>query len=597
MAQQLPYTDQASGCIYLDDKSPCGPDYYGYPIKGGPSAIIPGLPGDYSGLTTFLNEVNNPQISAKNIADPFKCQADQIAPAVTALRYQVSTFCAQLVLWSLLPSNTLVYPNATTRGGGCILPTISGTPLKPDGPLLCKEQCDIGVNGFANIIKDSELCTDSDKANGRIARSEAVCSSFGGRTAENGGCLAAVQSELSTCGFRSTALANSYCPDLAATDACCSAFINAGSNSSNSTDTFAKSSSNTTKLAPIIGGVVGGIALIAIIAVVSIIVVRNRNKNKRRSNNLAPVVPAYASNDKVPININGPLPTPEFQTALHKPNKSLETGRKFPQQEKQQLNQQQQNSVTSMNPWQAHRALNGMASESNIKPDAMSAQKSQTNSASSAATAAAAASKVAHNAPSASVAKALSPVPPSPEQAIDSSIPLSDAIMRIIHPYEATLADELSLVLGRTIVLLKSFDDGWALGLDPNTGAQGAFPLVCVVSDNADSSNSSAGNASSNGGRESQENLSEGASMRFSKRVSSAMLTAEQMNSLATVSATALTSESTGSAIPPAVLKARGVKFDSGVPNTVHVYPRESISASSSFSYTASDAGTDVTAQ
>jgi hypothetical protein len=47
-----------------------------------------------------------------------------------------------------------------------------------------------------------------------------------------------------------------------------------------------------------------------------------------------------------------------------------------------------------------------------------------------------------------------------------------------IHPYEATLDDELSLVPGQPFVMLKSFDDGWALGL--MDGKQGAFPLVCV---------------------------------------------------------------------------------------------------------------------
>jgi hypothetical protein len=47
-----------------------------------------------------------------------------------------------------------------------------------------------------------------------------------------------------------------------------------------------------------------------------------------------------------------------------------------------------------------------------------------------------------------------------------------------IHPYEATLDDELSLIPGQQFIMLKSFDDGWALGL--MDGKQGAFPLVCI---------------------------------------------------------------------------------------------------------------------
>ena len=80
--------------------------------------------------------------------------------------------------------------------------------LKPGGPLLCKDQCDIGVNGFANIILDPNLCTESQKANERIMRSKEICASFDRTTkfslnqtkTRNNECLTAVQSELSTCG-------------------------------------------------------------------------------------------------------------------------------------------------------------------------------------------------------------------------------------------------------------------------------------------------------------------------------------------------------------------------------------------------------------
>ncbi|KAI9340586.1 hypothetical protein BDR26DRAFT_354054 [Obelidium mucronatum] len=55
-------------------------------------------------------------------------------------------------------------------------------------------------------------------------------------------------------------------------------------------------------------------------------------------------------------------------------------------------------------------------------------------------------------------------------------------IMRIIHSYEPQLQDELALVEGDDLILLKRFDDGWAQGCNPLTGKQGAFPLVCVCS-------------------------------------------------------------------------------------------------------------------
>ncbi|KAI9339156.1 hypothetical protein DFJ73DRAFT_846783 [Zopfochytrium polystomum] len=54
--------------------------------------------------------------------------------------------------------------------------------------------------------------------------------------------------------------------------------------------------------------------------------------------------------------------------------------------------------------------------------------------------------------------------------------------MRVLHPYAPTLPDELELIVGQEVVVLRAFDDGWGLGTTPANGAQGAFPLVCVTS-------------------------------------------------------------------------------------------------------------------
>jgi hypothetical protein len=52
--------------------------------------------------------------------------------------------------------------------------------------------------------------------------------------------------------------------------------------------------------------------------------------------------------------------------------------------------------------------------------------------------------------------------------------------MRVIHAYSPTFPDELELKPGAILHLLKTFDDGWGLGMTEN-GIQGAFPLVCTV--------------------------------------------------------------------------------------------------------------------
>ena len=103
MALALPYTDSRTGCIYLDDKSPCGMQYYGYPIKGG---IFPGFPTDYAGVVKVLTGLNDAETIRGQLASAFQCnimaestisESESIKKGVQSLRYQVSTFCAKVM--------------------------------------------------------------------------------------------------------------------------------------------------------------------------------------------------------------------------------------------------------------------------------------------------------------------------------------------------------------------------------------------------------------------------------------------------------------------------------------------------------------------
>jgi hypothetical protein len=83
-----PFTNTATGCIYLDDKTPCGPDYYGYPIKTG---ILPGF-SDYPSLVEVLSTATTPA----GIANTFSCAINAIEQQVNDLRYQTSFICAKV---------------------------------------------------------------------------------------------------------------------------------------------------------------------------------------------------------------------------------------------------------------------------------------------------------------------------------------------------------------------------------------------------------------------------------------------------------------------------------------------------------------------
>ncbi|GES72544.1 SH3 domain containing protein [Rhizophagus clarus] len=55
------------------------------------------------------------------------------------------------------------------------------------------------------------------------------------------------------------------------------------------------------------------------------------------------------------------------------------------------------------------------------------------------------------------------------------------SIVVVVFPYSAQLPDELELSLNDIIEVKQKFDDGWAVGINRNTGREGAFPNVCVV--------------------------------------------------------------------------------------------------------------------
>ncbi|ORY40094.1 hypothetical protein BCR33DRAFT_719507 [Rhizoclosmatium globosum] len=52
--------------------------------------------------------------------------------------------------------------------------------------------------------------------------------------------------------------------------------------------------------------------------------------------------------------------------------------------------------------------------------------------------------------------------------------------MRVVHSYVAQADDELTLVHGMDVLLLKQFMDGWGRGQNVETGRVGMFPMVCV---------------------------------------------------------------------------------------------------------------------
>ncbi|CAG8566910.1 27942_t:CDS:2 [Gigaspora margarita] len=54
-------------------------------------------------------------------------------------------------------------------------------------------------------------------------------------------------------------------------------------------------------------------------------------------------------------------------------------------------------------------------------------------------------------------------------------------IVIVVFPYDAVKDDELDISFNEVIEITQKFDDGWAVGLNRNTGIEGAFPMICTA--------------------------------------------------------------------------------------------------------------------
>ncbi|KAJ3207251.1 hypothetical protein HDU82_003929 [Entophlyctis luteolus] len=54
-------------------------------------------------------------------------------------------------------------------------------------------------------------------------------------------------------------------------------------------------------------------------------------------------------------------------------------------------------------------------------------------------------------------------------------------VVMVVYAYAAEQSDELTLVPGARVSVVKEFEDGWALGVLLETGRKGAFPMTCCL--------------------------------------------------------------------------------------------------------------------
>ncbi|KAI8897280.1 hypothetical protein BC833DRAFT_594435 [Globomyces pollinis-pini] len=72
--------------------------------------------------------------------------------------------------------------------------------------------------------------------------------------------------------------------------------------------------------------------------------------------------------------------------------------------------------------------------------------------------------------------------PPAAAPMFNSPPPVEgEETLEVAYEYISTLFDEITLNVGDQILVKARYDDGWGLGTNLSTGAEGTFPLVCLA--------------------------------------------------------------------------------------------------------------------
>ncbi|KAJ3382374.1 hypothetical protein HDU84_004336 [Entophlyctis sp. JEL0112] len=396
-------------CFALSSASLCGSGFAGFPVLTSQFA-------NETAFNTLIQSAITPDVTTFQDSN-HGCAAattSALSTAVAAMRYQISFDCVTIV--------------ANALQAGCSAP--SNTDL--GHVVLCGNLCSIAITTYQNVYA-TQGCTSTGYVSDKLLSRQNACANMTASLSANNDqtCLLGVSPELNQCGFVSASASTTYCA-ANPSDQCCSfpsgvqyAVLNKATG-----QYYVPSASSSGPSAVLIGGVVGGVVAVVAIAAVAFFLYRRK---KAASAKKAFDTAAMYQQDMNSFRSGPAYPAQPQPTSMPYPA----VGRSKPPSEANYMPQPQaipiQMAPTQMAPYKS------LVGPSTIAPSTVGSMVGT------------------------------------------GPIKSSNEIMRIIHPYEALLQDELDLVEGDDLILVKKFDDGWAQGINPLTGKQGAFPLVCVV--------------------------------------------------------------------------------------------------------------------
>ncbi|KAI8844958.1 hypothetical protein BC829DRAFT_491728 [Chytridium lagenaria] len=522
-------------CFALSPNSICGSAYAGYSIT----------PGSQSGVPVYYNEetfnvwvsanLANDAAMAEVWVETMGCSASTIITAVESMRYRVSRFCARTVQAAV---------------SACANPNV-GPSLCNDECGILAGRINAAIND-ANLCPPTNNNAFNERRQTVMNNYATWCDEFRSFSSSSGiECVRGVPNEDTFCGFSSESKAISLCPSNPDSDICCAqsfggpappgftpsslivsstaapttssssarvgvivsatttavrattttGTLSSASSPTSSTGASSTDSQNSNSSAsnPILApAIAGGVALIIIIVALTCLLMR-RNRTRRgaainqtqgygnplkclhppppssnpptRAQPSHPPLPGPTTNNTLNPS---PLPSPPpAMTSVGYPATVVAAASSSPPSS---ANQYGYNNQPPLKPHPKLLPIHPKLPNHQQQPPHMSSSSNSVVSSSDVGLMSAAAAMGTTTPPPPLPTQPPSPLPPARHES---------------HPLlRADLADELELVKGQEMVILRAFDDGWGLGLVPSTGAQGAFPLVCVSTGASSSSES-----------------------------------------------------------------------------------------------------------
>ncbi|KAI8622320.1 hypothetical protein BC830DRAFT_1089452 [Chytriomyces sp. MP71] len=379
--------------------------------------------------------------------------------------------------------------------------------LFPQGPLICPVECNAAVDSYSSLVNDPKACRPTTSNLARVNAKNSSCIAQQRTLIDSGytTCVVALPCEASVCGFSSQDAFNNYCATENNVAPCCfsqmvtipfvgkaavypSAVMGSNASSLRPTNNNSYVWSNPIILA---GIAVGAVVILGAMGFLTARVARSsfsklpsinvtkQTSVKKGTPSTSPLSTMTADLEcKATITTTTPpcrhgsskVSPAGTVTILSSVATLLRAGTGPPNSPKPTIQLSPQNTQPRPHIFVSRRATvdqsdrinTGRSNRSNHQPASLtkSIQISVRNNS---------IPDIAHNA---------SQILPKG----NSDTPHSQGVrVRVVHPYVASMRDEISITPGHEVIVLKRYEDGWGLGRDLSTMQYGAFPLVCVV--------------------------------------------------------------------------------------------------------------------